>query len=180
MSKYIQVSHNLRKDLEDRLKLETFEKRAIILKESQVCTKSYFVEQGLLRLYYLKDGKEIAEFFCAENEWINSPKSFMQQGIDAYYIDSIEAAQVWSLHVKDLMYLFDQYPEMERYARMDMGSVFVYFMERLAISRFSTALEKYHHFLKTYEGIHHRIPLGMAASYIGITQETLSRLRREK
>jgi CRP-like cAMP-binding protein len=178
ISKYIKVSENLRKDLESRLNFETFKKREIILDESHICTKSYFIQQGILRLYYLKDGKEIAEFFCSENEWINSPKSFLKRELDEYYIDSIEDSQVWSLHLNDLMDLFNRYPEMERYARMDMGSSFIYFMDRLAIARFSTALEKYQHFLKTYQDIHHRIPLGMAASYIGITQETLSRLRK--
>ena len=82
ISKHIKVSETLRKELENRLNFETFKKREIILNESQVCTKSYFIQQGILRLYYLKDGKEITEFFCAENEWINSPKSFMKQEID--------------------------------------------------------------------------------------------------
>jgi len=118
ISKYVKVSETLRKELENRLNFETFKKREIILNESQVCTKSYFIQQGILRLYYLKDGREITEFFCAEYEWINSPKSFIKQEIDEYYIDSIEESQVWSLHLNDLMDLFIHYPEMERYARM--------------------------------------------------------------
>jgi CRP-like cAMP-binding protein len=178
ISKYIKVSENLQKDLTSHLKLEYFGKREIVLNEHKICTKSYFIEKGILRLYYLKDGKEITEFFCAENQWINSPKSFMNQEIDVYYIETIEESQVWSLDVYDLVHLFDKYPEMEKYARMDMGSTFLHVLERLAISRFSTAREKYQHFLKVYEDVHHRIPLGMAASYIGVTPETLSRLRK--
>ncbi|MEM6804414.1 MAG: Crp/Fnr family transcriptional regulator, partial [Bacteroidota bacterium] len=131
------------------------------------------------RLFYLKEGKEITEFFCAENQWLNSPKSFITQQKDVYYIQAIEDAEILSLHLRDLRYLFDNYPEMERYARLDMGTSFMYIMERLAISRFSSAQEKYQHFLTTYAGIHHRIPLGMAASYMGISQETLSRLRKQ-
>ena len=179
ISKYVKVSENLRKDLESLLEFKQLAKREIILNEYEICTKSYFIQKGILRLYYLKDGKEITEFFCAENQWINSPKSFIHQEIDVYYIQTIEEAEVWSLHVHDLVRLFDQYPEMEKYARLDMGSTFLHVLERLAISRFSTAREKYQHFLKVYEDVHHRIPLGMAASYIGISQETLSRLRKK-
>jgi hypothetical protein len=69
---------------------------------------------------------------------------------------------------------------MERYARLSMGSVFGHFMERIISMRFTAAKEKYDHFRKTYSDIYHRIPLGMVASYLGITQETLSRIRAEK
>jgi CRP-like cAMP-binding protein len=61
-----------------------------------------------------------------------------------------------------------------------MGTVFGHYMERITSMRFTTAKEKYDHFIATYHDIHHRIPLGMIASYLGITQETLSRIRAEK
>lgn len=179
ISKYTRPSESLINELKLRLKLQTFKKREIIHSEFKICTNSFFIQKGILRLYYLKDGKEVSEFFCSENEWINSPKSFIRQEIDVYYIDAIENATVWTLHINDLMYLFTHFQEMETYARMDMGSTYLYLIERLAITRFSTAKEKYQHYLKTYAHIHPRIPLGMAASYIGIAQETLSRLRKE-
>lgn len=69
---------------------------------------------------------------------------------------------------------------MERYSRLSMGTVFGHLMERITSLRFTTAKEKYNHFIQTYSDIYHRIPLGMIASYLGITQETLSRVRAEK
>lgn len=179
ISKHIKVSEDLRTDFERCLNFETFKKRETVLHNAQVCSKTYFIHKGIMRLYYLKDGKEISEYFCAENQWINSPKSFMNQEVDEYFIDTIEDTQTWSLHINDLAYLFNRYPEMERYARLDMSDSFLYILERLANLRFSTAREKYLHFLQTYHDTHHRIPLGMAASYISITQETLSRLRKK-
>lgn len=178
ISKYIKVSDDLRKELETRISFVTFKKREVVLTKYEVCTKSFFIQKGIFRLFYYKDEKEISEFFFAENQWVNSPKSFINQEVDEYYIDAIEDAEAWSIHVRDLVYLFDHYPEMERYARLDMGATFIHVLERLAISRFSTAQERYKYYLTTYREIHHRIPLGMAASYIGVTQETLSRLRR--
>ena len=69
---------------------------------------------------------------------------------------------------------------MERYARLSMGSTFGHLMERITSMRFTSAKEKYDHFRITYPELHHRIPLGMVASYLGITQETLSRIRTSK
>ena len=66
--------------------------------------------------------------------------------------------------------LFDNFPEMERYARLSMGSIFGHLMERITSMRFTSAKERYYHFQKTYSDIYHRIPLGMVASYLGITQ----------
>jgi len=61
-----------------------------------------------------------------------------------------------------------------------MRTVFGHFMERIASMRFTSAKERYNQFQKTYSNIYHRIPLRMVASYLGITQETLSRIRAKK
>ena len=140
----------------------------------------YFIKSGLLRTYFLKDGKEISEYFSGEHEWVNSPKSFILQTKEMYYIDAIEDTETLVLGVEDLVFLFDHFPEMERYARLSMGSTFGHLMERIASMRFTTAKEKYDHFCTSYAAIYHRIPLGMVASYLGITQETLSRIRAKQ
>lgn len=145
-----------------------------------VCTKSYFIQTGLLRTYFIKDDKEVSEYFSCEEEWTNSPRSFITRQPDIYYMDAIEETEVFSLHVNDLGYLFDHFPEMERYARLSMGAVFGHLMERITSMRFTSAKEKYDHFCEVYKGVYHRIPLGMVASYLGITQETLSRIRAGK
>lgn len=146
----------------------------------EVCTRSYFIEKGLLRTYFIKDDKEVSEYFSCEEEWTNSPRSFITRQPDMYYIDALEDTTVFSLQVNDLGYLFDHFPEMERYARLSMGAVFGHLMERITSIRFTTAKEKYDHFCEVYRGVSHRIPLGMVASYLGITQETLSRIRAGK
>ena len=150
------------------------------MEADQICKESYFIHEGLLRTYFLKDGKEISEFFSSKNEWVNSPKSFAQRRTDIYYIDAIENTITFALNVNDLVFLFDNFPEMERYARLSMGNVFGHLMERIASMRFTSAKERYRHFKNVYADIYPRIPLGMVASYLGITQETLSRLRANK
>ena len=158
----------------------TFKKGDIVDNANKICTKSYFIQKGLFRTYFIKDGKEITGYVSAENEWVNSPRSFMQQQLDIYYIDTLERTDCFCLNVKDLVFLFDNFPEMEQYVRLSMGTVFGHYLERITCIRFTTAKEKYNHFIETYNDIHHRIPLGVIASYLGITQETLSRIRAEK
>lgn len=170
----------MKQELAGRIRIITFKKGALVHDAAHVCTKSYFIQKGLLRLYFLRDGKEISEYFPAEGEWSNSPRSLRTRQPDIYYIDAIEDTETFCLQVSDLIWLFDHFPEMERYARLSMGTVVGHLLERVTSLRFTTAREKYDHFIATYHDVHHRIPLGMIASYLGITQETLSRIRAER
>ncbi len=178
--KYIKLSSLLRKELANRIVLKSFKKGELIHNADTICKKSYFIQKGLIRTYFIKDGKEITEYFSAENEWVNSPRSFIQQQLDIYYLDALEQSECLCLNLQDLGFLFDHFPEMERYARLSMGTVFGHYMDRITSMRFTTAKEKYQHFCETYHEIYHRIPLGMVSSYLGIAQETLSRIRAEK
>jgi CRP-like cAMP-binding protein len=178
--KFIKLSENLKSELSKRIKPIVFQKGELVLDANNISKKSYFINKGILRTYFIKDGKEISEYFSGIDEWENSPRSFMQREKDIYYIDAIENTEAYFITVNDLVYLFDNFPEMERYARLSMGTVFSHFMERITSIRFTTAKEKYTHFQKTYSNINHRIPLGMVAFYLGITQETLSRIRAVK
>ena len=178
--KYIKLNDELKVALIGKVSFVSFRKGDLVHDAHKICTKSYFIQKGLFRTYFIKEGKEISEYFPAEGEWSNSPRSFRTRTLDIYYIDAIEDTETLCLEVNDLMYLFENFPEMERYARLSMGTVFGHFLERITSMRFTTAKEKYNHFIETYHDIHHRIPLGMVASYLGITQETLSRIRAEK
>ncbi len=179
-SQYIRLSPALTADLGNKVTIVHFRKGDIVHDTGRVCRESFFIQEGLLRTYYLKDGKEISEYFSAKEEWVNSPRSFMRQQLDIYSIDALEDTVAYRLKVADLGYLFDTYPEMERYARLSMGSLFGHLIERITSLRFTSATEKYEHFCQVYAGLHHRIPLSMVASYLGITQETLSRIRARR
>lgn len=170
----------MKSELANKISFKSFKKGELVHDADKICTHSYFIRRGIVRTYFIKDGKEISEYFCGTDEWVNSPRSFIQRTKDIYYIDAIESTDVFCLHVNDLVYLFDNFPEMERYSRLSMGTIFGHLMERITSLRFTSAKEKYDHFCKTYSDIYSRIPLGMVATYLGITQETLSRIRAEK
>ena len=179
-SQYIRLSPSLNDELAQRISVVSFSKGELVHSADKICKASYFIQKGLLRTYYLKEEKEISEYFCAEGEWVNSPRSFMQQQLDIYNIDAIEPTLAFKLQLHDLGYLFDHFPEMERYARLSMGGLLGHLVERITSLRFTSAKEKYLHFCTVYAGIYHRIPLGMVAAYLGISQETLSRIRADK
>ncbi|HEY1039953.1 MAG TPA: Crp/Fnr family transcriptional regulator [Bacteroidia bacterium] len=179
-SKYIQVSPELEREIMKRVHLHTFKKGELIHDARNICIESFFIREGILRTYFIKDGKEITEYFSTAGEWTNSPKSFMQRKLDIYSIDAIEDTKVFRLNVEDLVYLFHNFPEMDRYARLSMGTLVGHLLERITSLRFTSAKEKYDHFRETYHDIYHRVPLNMIASYLGISPETLSRLRAEK
>lgn len=179
-SEYISVSDELRDQLIQRMRPQTFPKGGVVLNADDICVESHFIRRGILRLYFLKDGKQISEYFCAEGDWVNSPRSFMSGKPDHYFIDAIEDTEVFTLNIDDLGFLFDNFPDMERYSRLSMGTMFLQIIEKVHSMQSSDAKEKYEHFRRVHKNIHARLPLGMVASYLGITPETLSRVRARR
>ena len=173
------VSDNLEKELVLRSIPITVNKEDFLHKAASICKKTYWIKNGLLRTYYLKEGKEITDVFASEGEWITSVQSFMKGEPDQYYLQAIEDSEVYALSNDDLMFLFEKYHEMEKFGRISMSIYYIQLSEKLESYQFTSAKEKYVHFCKVYDSILHRLPLGMVASYIGITQETLSRIRKE-
>ncbi len=108
--KFIKLSENLKSELSNRIKPIIFQKGEIVLDANNISKKSYFINKGILRTYFIKNGKEISEYFSGTDEWVNSPKSFMQRKKDIYYIDAIENTEAYFINVNDLVYLFDNFP----------------------------------------------------------------------
>jgi len=180
ISQHIFLTPALKQALEGRLIEVSFAKGVTVLHPHEVCTKSYFIRSGVMRLFQYHLDREQTTFFAGENTWINAPQSFTEQRADGYAIDTLESTRAWSLHVRDLSYLFREFPDMEKYVRQQMNQSFQHMMERMSTLSFASAREKYAYFLQTHPNLHHRLPLGMVASYLGMAQETLSRIRREE
>lgn len=172
------VSASLEKELVSRSVRITADKGEFLHQPGGVCKRTYWIRKGLLRSFYLKKGKEITDVFAAEGQWITSAQSFTKNEPDQYYLQAIEDAELFALSYNNLMYLFENFHEMERFGRISMSIHYVQLAEKLESYHFSSAKDKYAHFCKIYGAVLNRLPLGMIASYIGITQETLSRVRK--
>ncbi len=179
IEKIITVSDELRDRIVAISKPETIKKGEFIHRPNRVCDKTYFIKSGLIRIYYEKVDKEITDNFAAENEWITSIYSFMQNVPDNCYIQTLEDSELIAINIDDLEKCFVDYPEMERFGRILISKYFVEQSERIISLQFHTAKEKYDYFSKESPNKLSRVPLGMLASHLGISQETLSRVRAE-
>lgn len=91
------LSEDLKAYLSENIKPTVYTKKHILLEPGQTSNRMYFVESGLLRGYYLKDGKEVTTWFMAENEFVISILSFYSQNPSYEYIEVLEDSKLWSL-----------------------------------------------------------------------------------
>lgn len=154
-----------------------FRKNSYLVREGQICNHLYFLETGCLRGYFNIDGKDITQWFGFENDFVTSFRSFIANVPSNEYIHIIEPATLWSIEKKQLNNLLNNYPEIERIVRQIYEQYYIRLEERYANAHFKTATERYHYLLHNENHILQRIPLGFIASYLGISQETLSRIR---
>ena len=171
------VSPELSQAIRQRLRQHSVKKGAFLHEADSVCTRTYWIKMGIVRLYYLQDGREVTDFFSSQGQWITSADSFMTNRIDQCYLQAIDDCDLFSFTNDDLLWLFDHFPPMERFGRIVMSQLFIQQSERLHSLRFTSAAERYQYFCVSHRVILNRLPLGMIASYLGITQETLSRIR---
>ncbi|MFT3702150.1 MAG: Crp/Fnr family transcriptional regulator [Agriterribacter sp.] len=177
---FIPVSEALTNRLQDISDTITIGKGKLLHKPNRVCENLYFIVSGLLRIYYKKDTKEITSSFSAEGEWITSIYGFMKNVPDNYYIQTLEPSELIVINIQHLEKCFLDFPEMERFGRLLVFNHFIQQNERIVSLQFHSAKERYAYFCKTAANKLYRVPLGMLASHLGITQETLSRIRAEK
>ena len=135
------------------------------------------MNKGLTRIYYKKEEKEITDNFSAENEWVTSIYSFLKNTPDHFYIQTLEETEIVKISLIDLENCFKDFPEMERFGRILISQYFLEQSERIISYQFNSAVERYQFFERTQKNKLQRVPLGMLASHLGMTQETLSRVR---
>lgn len=156
----------------------TIRKGEILHKTGNYCRRFYFVRKGLIRVFYILDDKEITNQFVAENEWVTSVNSFFKDEPSHYTLQALEDSELWYFTKTDLEYLYAHFPEMNQFGRILITRYYVEQAERINALNFVPAQERYALFIKNNPHLLNRIPLGMLATYLGITQETLSRIRR--
>jgi CRP-like cAMP-binding protein len=160
--------------------IRQIEKGETLVREGEYSYELYFVAKGGARAYYLKDGKTITDWFAFENDFISSIVSFFLGVPSQHYIEVFEDSTFMVLQLKDIEMLCNKYHEFERLARMSTTKTMLQLQQRIVSLQFKTSKERYDSLLERYPQIELRAPLGDIASYLGITQETLSRIRSVK
>jgi CRP-like cAMP-binding protein len=179
LSSIISVSNKLEEELNIITKKLSVPKNKTILEIDHRCNDIFFVEKGLLRGYYFDDGKEITNWFAEENEFATSLYAFVAMKPSFEMIETLEDSELVLLPHMALQNLYTKFPETERLGRIITEAYYIKLEERLLNIQFKTAKERYKNFILSKPSLLQRTSLGQIASYLGITQETLSRIRAE-
>ncbi len=153
-------------------------RREFLQHQGEICRYKVFISKGLLRAYTTREeGSEHTMQFSPENSWTTDPESFDNTTPSNFNIEALEPSEVVLWTKTDLRYLVSTIPGLKEYFdRLISRSGYV-IRQRVLSAISATAEEKYEEFIKTYPHIHARVPLHMVASYLGVTRETLSRIR---
>lgn len=167
------------KDIVKHFKKESVSKNQTLVRQGEVCRSLYFVEKGMGRSYYLNEnGKEITQWFFGVGKFMSSVDSFFQQTPSLYYLEVLEDATLYSISKEDIDQLFAKYHKMEKMGRIVTIEMLTKMVNKLNAIQFQTARERYDYMLAEFPDIAYQVPLGHIASYLGMTQETLSRIRK--
>lgn len=141
------------------------------------CRTIYFVQSGLARIFYYKDGNEITEYFAFENDIIIRAESLFTEKPSKKAIQAVEDTVFIGIPSARLFELYDVFPDLERLFRKIIETAYVDTVNRIESIQFHTAEERYTQLLSENPSMIQRIPLKHIASYLGITQVSLSRIR---
>lgn len=175
----MQLSAESRDALASILRKMELPRDHLLVKQDSVCRYIYFIESGLTRTFYYKDGKDVTDWLSAEGNFACSIISFLTCKPDRRGIELLEDSILWGLHHDDLERLYKQYHEIERLGRLLVSFGLIQLQQRFDDLHFATAAQRYQTLMDTNPTFIQRVPLGMIASYLGITQETLSRIRSQ-
>ena len=155
-------------------------KNEFLLREGEICLDTFFVEKGLLRMFSLdKNGKEHVIQFAPENWLISDRSSLNFNEKSKFYIEAIEDTEVFILGNDFFTKMIENYPHIAERNDLLLQKHIRNLQNRVNSLLADTAEERYMNFIKMYPDILLRVPQWMVASYLGITPESLSRVRKE-
>ena len=155
-------------------------RRQFILQEGEVCRFNTFVVEGCFRMYMVDDkGKEHNLQFAIENWWIGDIGSFHSEQPSKLFIEALEPSFVFQIKREDQLRLFVEYPKFNRIFRVFTENALVSSQKRILQNISSTAEERYLDFIDRYPFFFNRISNVQIASYLGVTPEFRSTIRKK-
>lgn len=177
---YVKLSDEARAAIADICSVVHVRKNDDLQPIGHTCKTIYFINKGLARIYYYKDGIDITESFAIENNIIVRVESLFTGKPSRKAIQALEDAEFIAINANKLFRLYDSFPEIERLFRKIFEASYVETVNRIESIQFHTAEERYKTLLRDSPGLIQRVPLKYIASYLGITQVSLSRIRAQK
>jgi len=174
---YYPLSNEAREALREEFEEITLAKYELLLKEGTVCRHLYFIEKGAVRGFYNLEEKEITHWFGFERDFVTSFHSFITGEPAVENIQLLEGSILWRISKDRLTALYNNFHDIERLVRIAYEKYYIRLEERYVNAQFKTARELYENLLRQNPHIVERVSLGHISSYLGISQETLSRIR---
>tara|TARA_R110000868_G_scaffold111773_2_gene301549 strand:- start:1008 stop:1571 length:564 start_codon:yes stop_codon:yes gene_type:complete len=162
------------------LKTINFQKGDYLLKEGQICKHLFFVEKGLVKIYFVKEDKEFIMRFIEEGKMFSVFESFLTQIPSNYSVVALEQTTVSLINYNQMEVLCEKHHCVETFYRKLISLATINMTRRISEILEKDLPRSYNHFLIENKQIIQRISLGDMAKYLGITQQSLSRIRKQK
>lgn len=176
---YLHLGAAARQEIERSFKLERIAKNTLLIRPGEVENDVGFLAQGSCRYYHFKNRKEITHWFGFEGMLVTSFHSLTTQEPSTEYIRFTEKSLLLVIPRHDLLELVLKYPEWQRLSALIVEDYARRLMKRITTFQTLSATQKYLQLLQFEPLIVQKMPLGAIASYLNITQETLSRIRSQ-
>ncbi len=168
-----------REELRTRVKERKIRRKHYLLQHDDLCKHYTFIITGCFRMFSVdQKGTEHNLQFAAENDWITDMGSFYSGKPSQLYIEAIEPSHILQIEKGDLLFLYSHFSRVNRNFRVIIEIKFVELQNRLLQNISSTVEERYIYFLEHYPHLSHRLPSTQIASYLGVTPEFLSKVRK--
>jgi len=178
LKKYGSISPQAEKDIALRTKSLLKKKNDHFLKQGQLLTSYFVVQKGVFRAYIHRKDKEVNVWFGEENQIFGAIMPMYANRPSPENIQFLEDAEIYAIAVDDLEYLYKLHPELNYIGRKIAEEVCIILENRITSLHTESAPERYQSLIKEHPNLLNRINLGHIASYVGVTQETLSRIRK--
>ncbi|PQJ32748.1 hypothetical protein BST92_12825 [Nonlabens arenilitoris] len=174
------LSQNESRMIDEKMERMLLKKGSSLLQAHDTVFHQYYVDQGCLRTYFIDTaGKEHTIQFAINDWWISDYTAFFNTGKSIMNIETIQDTIVYKISRSNMEELLKEIPQLETFFRKKMEGAFASFQKRILASLSQTAKERYLSFITTYPNIEQSVKNYHIASYLGITTESLSRIRKE-
>jgi len=148
-----------------------------VFAEGEVCNAMFYVDRGMVRQFYYKNGKDVTEHFSYEGRIVFCIESFLKQEPSRLIVETLENSTLYAIPYDDLNVLMMQNQEIQTLYRKILEHALISSQEHADSQRFENAAERYARLLRTKPEIVLRAPMVYVASFLQMTPETLSRVR---